>query len=195
MRFEKTSRNTLYAGSLNVDPDARGLGLGDEMMLKALKVEAEKNILEATVSPRISAGTAYVERVGFVINGIIANYHETGEPLFNIELDNEKNLSYQYRNEGKEIQVGEDEIKKQAWTNENLDHIIGGDVIVLVFDMKNDFEKMKTVMEKLLAAKDDDGNDIEGNNENKYIITRYFRDKSEPEKDVRYFVFEKVTIS
>ncbi len=27
--------------------------------------------------------------------------------------------------------------------------------------------------------------------ENKYMITRYFRDKSDTEKDIRYFVFEK----
>lgn len=194
VRFAKTERGSLYAGSFNVDPDARGLGIGDEMMDEALRTEALTSVIEATVSPRIPAGTAYVERVGFVIDGIIADYHRTGEPLFSIQIDNKKNESYAYRNEGKQDVISQDDMKKQCASLEMLEHLIGSESFVLRFDMKNDFDAMKKVMEELLIAKDDDGKDVEGQStQNKYRITRYFReDKRDEEKDVRYFVFERM---
>lgn len=192
VRFEKTDQGKLYAGSFNVYPDARSTGIGEEMMNRALKKEAQENILEATVSPRIPAGTAYVERVGFVVDGIIANYHETGEPLFNIELDNAKNLGYRYRNEGKELSISEEEIKAQVESSENLEDIIGKDVIVFKFDMLADFERMKETMGKMLIAKDDNGKNIKEGEENKYIITRYFKESKEKE-NVRYFVLERIS--
>lgn len=193
VRFEKTDRGTLYAGSFNVYPDARSTGIGDEMMGRALRKESESNILEATVSPRIPAGTAYVERTGFIIDGYIADYHQTGEPLFAIRLDNEQNKSYTYRNEGKEESIDEEHLKKQCWTHEDIKPLIGQESFVLKFDMKNDFERMKEVMQTLLVAKNDDLEKMESDNLTpRYVITRYFRgDKENKEQDVRYFVFEK----
>lgn len=191
--FKQIFPGRFYVGSFNVDPDARGLGIGNEIMELALMEEAKENILEATVSPRIPAGTAYVERVGFVINGLISNYQKTGKPFFSIELDKGKNLTYQYRNEGKESEIDEEMIKKRFSEQVDVDQLIGTDTFVLKFDMKNDFERMSATVEKLLLAKNDNGKDIsEELPENKYIITRYFRDKEEKEKDVRYFVFEKI---
>ncbi len=194
VRFQKTeSEKVLYAGSFNVDPEARGIGVGEEMMNRALVKEGKTHVLEATVSPRIIAGTCYVEKIGFVVDGIIADYHHTGESLFSIRLDGEQNKKYIYRNEGKENKIIEEQIKKQCFSQENIDPIIGAETIVLKFDMQNDFEKMKEAMRKLLIAKDDEGKDVPGQNvENKYIITRYFKDKEEKEKDIRYFVLEKI---
>lgn len=192
--FSPTERGTLYAGSFNVDPDARGLGIGDEMMERALKKESEENILEATVSPRLKAGTAYVERTGFVIDGMIADYHQTGEPLFTICLDNEKNPKYAYRNEGKSEPIDEEHLKKQCWTHEGIKPLVGQESFVLKFDMQNDFERMKKVMQELLVAKNDGMENTEGDKPvPKYVITRYFReDKENKERDTRYFVFEKI---
>jgi len=191
--FKQTFPGKLYAGSFNVDFDTRGLGIGNFMMERAIMEEAKENIIEATVSPRISAGTAYVERVGFVIDGIISNYQKTSEPLFSIELDNKKNLTYQYRNEGKEVEMSEDSIKGKVSAQVEAEQLIGAESFVLKFDMENDFENMKATMEKLLVAKDDNDEEIaEQTKENKYIITRYFKDKTQPGKDVRYFVFEAI---
>ncbi len=193
MAFRQMETGRVYASSFNVDFDARGLGIGDKMMEIAIVEEAKENVIEATVSPRIPAGTAYVERVGFIINGIISNYRDTGEPLFSIELDNKQNLNYQYRNEGKEVEIGEEAIKGKVSEQVEAKQLIGTESFVLKFDMENDFEKMKATMEKLLVAKDNDGKYVSAElAENKYIITRYFRDKSEKEKDMRYFVFEKI---
>ncbi len=194
MAFRQMETGRVYASSFNVDFDARGLGIGDKMMEIAIVEEAKENVIEATVSPRIPAGTAYVERVGFVINGIISNYRDTGEPLFSIELDNKKNPVYQYRNEGKEAAISEETIKKQAWEYDDIEPLIGNDTIVLKFDMQNDFERMRVTMEKLLIAKDDKGEEVVGQSkENKYVIMRYFKDKSkDKENDLRYFVFEKI---
>ena len=198
--FTPTQRGTLYAGSFNVDPDARGLGIGDEMMERALRKESEEHVLEATVSPRIPAGTAYVERTGFVIDGFIADYHQTGEPLFTIRLDNEQNKSYVYRNEGKQESIDEEHLKKQCWTHEDIMPLIGKESFVLKFDVKDDsdFERMKETMRKLLVSKKDDLEIAEGvDTESKYVITRYFRGKKEKNspagEEVRYFVFEKAT--
>jgi ribosomal protein S18 acetylase RimI-like enzyme len=199
MMFTLTDRGTLYAGSFNVDPDARGLGIGDEMMERALRKESETHVLEATVSPRIPAGTAYVERTGFVIDGYIANYHETGEPLFAIRLDNQQNEVYKYRNEGKSEPIDEEHLKNQCWTSKDIMPLIGQESFVLKFDMKDqdDFARMENSMKILLMAKDDEGKIVEGRNtKDKYVITRYFRDKKEKSspagEDARYFVFEKI---
>ncbi|MDD5396999.1 MAG: hypothetical protein PHW24_02985 [Candidatus Moranbacteria bacterium] len=193
LRFQKTGGDELYWGSFNTDTEVLGLGMGNELMNRALSFENERHVLIAAVSPRILVGTNYVEKNNHVIDGYVKNYHESGEPLFMIRANKKKNPAYQYRNEGKEIKISEEEIKRQVWTNENLDHIIGSETIVLGFDVKNDFEKMKTAMKRLLVAKDDNGNNVAGEPmENKYVVTRYFRDKNETEKDVRYFVFEKI---
>lgn len=193
MAFTRTKRGTLYFGSFNVDFEARGLKIGNMMMNLALVEEAKENILEATASPHILAGMAYVERMGFVIDGFIADYHEKGEPLFCIRADKAKNPAYQYRNEGKEVEMSEKAIKGKVSEQVEAEQLIGAESFVLKFDMENDFEKMKAMMEKLLIAKDDNGEEIAGQTkENKYIITRYFKDKTQPEKDVRYFVFEAI---
>jgi len=84
----ETGQNQLYAGSLNIYKDLKGLQIGKYLMQETLAKKAEDNIIKATVSPRLPAGCYYIEKVGFVVNG---------------ELNQEKNQSYQYRNEGKKI--------------------------------------------------------------------------------------------
>lgn len=193
IRFEPIDDETYYCGSFNVEKILRGLGLGDEMMVMAIKNEAEKKKIEATVSPRLQAGTCYVEKIGFVLDGYIADYHGTGEPLFSMKMDKEKNENYAYR-KGKENAINEEQIKKQCWTQENLNQMIGAETIVLKFDMENEFEKMHAAMQKLLVAKNDEGKNVKGQNmENKYAATRYFQeDKNDKNNQARYFVFEKI---
>lgn len=184
-----------YFGSFNVDSEARGLGVGEEMMNLALIEESQKNILEGHVPPQFEVGTCYVEKSGFVLDGYIADYHKTGEPLFSMYLDKKQNEKYFYRNEGKKNKINEEQIKKQCISIELLDAKIKTDEpIVLKFDMQNDFGKMHETMQKLLIAKDDSGQDVpEQNMENKYKITRYFsEDKKDKNNHTRYFVFEKI---
>ncbi len=195
LRLKKLDQSTYYWGSFNVDADARSIGVGNELMKRAILEEAREHVLIAAVSVRIPVGCSYVEDYGHVIDGFISDYHESGEPLFTIRLDNEKNPKYAYRNEGKDEPIDEEHLKNQCWTHEDIAPLLGQESFVLKFDMQNDFERMKKVMQELLVAKNDDMENTEGDNTtSKYIITRYFReDKEDKERDVRYFVFEKIS--
>lgn len=81
----------VYAGSFNVDPQYRGSAIGHETMRASLIKKVEEAVLDATVHPALSVGTVYVEQIGFVIDGVIENYHKTGEPFFHITADKDRN--------------------------------------------------------------------------------------------------------
>jgi len=189
VRFEKTEQGTLYAGSLNVSKDLRGLNIGNEMMQQALVAESEHNILEASASVKIPAGCAYIEKVGFVADGIIENYHGSNEDLFNISLDKNKNPNYRFRNEGKQKPINQEDIKVLAINTADIDKYIGDPVIVLSFDWEKDIDLYQDALRKLLIKKDERGHNLE-EKENKYVVTRYFQDKAQ-KGDVRYLVLEK----
>lgn len=189
VRFEKTKHETLYAGSFNVSKDLRGLNIGTEMMEQALMTESQKNILEASASIKIPAGCAYIEKVGFVADGIIENYHNSGEDLFNIRLDKRANSNYRLRNEAKESLISREDLKNLVIANQDLEKCLGDPTIVLSFDLKTEFTAYQSALSKLLAKKDDLGNELEDTAE-KYTLTRYFQDKDKS-GDVRILVFEK----
>lgn len=200
IRFEATDHGTMYAGSFNVKTELRGVDVGNEMIERTLiKESREKNnekypILEGTVSPRIPVGTAYVEKVGFVIDGLIANYHETHEPLFTLQLDNNRNPEYAWRNEGKaaEKKTTAEQLQAQYQKYADISALIGQKQLVLRYDLATDFDQMMADMQQLLLLKDDQMQSLPNQfTENKYRITRYFIDKSQSGQDVRYFALEK----
>ncbi|MDP2812209.1 MAG: GNAT family N-acetyltransferase, partial [bacterium] len=193
VRFKEIALGQLYAGSLNIHSELRGLKVGEALMTETIDKEAEQNILQATASPRIQALSYYVERLGFVIDGIIENYHGTGEPLLTISCDRANNKKYNFRNEGKDIQLGFNEIKKQAQEVSKLDSLIGQDSIILAFDIQRNFEAYNEAMKKLLPVKADHGSSSTKKNEGvKYKITRCLKDVGTEDGDLRYFVFEKI---
>ncbi|MFA5131513.1 MAG: GNAT family N-acetyltransferase [Patescibacteria group bacterium] len=191
VRFEKTDRSTVYAGSFNVSKDLRGLAIGNDLMEKALMREGDDNVLEATASIKIPAGCSYVEKIGFVANGIIENYHQTGESLYNIKLDKENNSNYTLRPEGKDGPLTISELKMAAQSCVELKDLIGRETFVLRFDLNSEMADYQKTLSELLPKVDDEGRELEAK-KGKYTLTRYFYDKDEePQGNIRYLAFEK----
>ncbi|MFA7208809.1 MAG: GNAT family N-acetyltransferase [Parcubacteria group bacterium] len=196
MKFARLGENELFASSFGVSKDLHGLKIGTEMLEKIIQDKAKKNVIRATTSPRIAVGTAYVEKYGFVIDGIVPDLQGTGEPVINITLDQKANKDYSFRDEGKEKEDARSypELAAMAQDYGNLDALIGDETIVLRFDVQKDFFGFQEALKKLLPEKDSGGKIIGNQNlENKYVATRYFQDKSQKDADVRYLVFEKNT--
>jgi len=190
IRFEPTEENKFYVGSLNIAKDLRGLNVGDNLMSASIAREAETNVLEATASPRISAGCNYIDKLGFVVTGIISNYHQTGEPLFTIELNKERNSQFVYKKDYIELE----EIKSQVQDYRNIDRLIGKKTIILKFDVDKEFDEYQQILNRLLIMMHDVGQPVDSQSgKDKYIITRYFPDQDKSEKrNLRYLVFEKI---
>lgn len=190
VRFEPTKNNNLYVGSLNVIKDLRGLNIGNSLMDESIVREAENNVLEATASPRIPAACNYIDKLGFVATGIISSYHQTGEPLFTIELDKTKNLEFVYKKDSIKLE----QIKLQAQDYNNIDQLLGQETIVLKFDVDREFNQYQQVLDKLLIKMDDVDKPIDSQSgKDKYIITRYFPEQEKTEgANIRYLVFEKI---
>lgn len=181
VRFEKTDHGNVYAGSFNVSKDLRGLSVGNSLMEKALIEEGGKNNLEAAASIKISAACSYIEKVGFVADGLIDSYHGTGEKMFSIKLDNEFNKGLKTK------KLSEAELQAKASDYKKINEILGESVIVLKFDLVSQMKDYEEALRLLLAKTDDK---LIKEEDNKYLLTRYFQDKNVL-GDVRYLVFEK----
>ncbi|EKE10881.1 MAG: hypothetical protein ACD_15C00188G0001, partial [uncultured bacterium] len=191
MKFKKLAEGELFASSFGVSKDLHGLKIGTEMLEKIIWEKAEENIIHATTSPRIAVGTAYVEKIGFVIDGFDDDFQHTGEPAISITIDRKSNKGYHQRDENKDFAKQKDypRIISGADSLENLDGLIGNRTIILRFDMRNGFDRFRLAMKKLLPKKgvNDPGRDVV----TKYIATRYFQNKKEA-GDIRYLVYEKI---
>ncbi len=181
VRFEKTDHDNIYAGSFNVSKDLRGLSIGNVLMEKALMAEGNKNVLEAAVSIKIPAGCSYVEKVGFIADAIIDSYHGSGEKMFSIKLD--KNLNQRLNTKN----LSEDSLKKLIINKKEIKESLGEPVVVLKFDLVSEMSEYEKALSLFLAESDDQ---LVKKEEDKYLLTRYFKDKNLP-GDVRYLVFEK----
>ncbi len=192
IRFEPTIENKLYVGSLNIVKDLRGLNVGDNLMDASIEREAKASVLEATASPRISAGCNYIDKLGFVATGIIPNYHQTSEPLFTIELNKARNSQFVYKKDDIKLE----QIKSQVQNYNNIDRLLGQETIVLKFDVDKEFDEYQKVLNKLLIKMDDVNQPVDSQSgKDKYIITRYFPDQEKSEKgNIRYLVFEKINL-
>ncbi|MDD4611224.1 MAG: hypothetical protein PHU73_04725, partial [Patescibacteria group bacterium] len=178
LRFEKIDDNNVIFGSFNIFKDLHGLKIAEQTLLEIVKEKVKEKNIRATVSPRIRIGTCYIEKTGFVGTGYIPNYHQTGEPLIEIEIDEEKNSRFEYRRaneEGKMLNSPKDIISQ--W--QNNDYQTGQETIILKYNFKNpeEFQEYHEAMQKLLGEK-------------KYVLTRYFQDVKE-KGDIRYLVLEK----
>ena len=191
VRFEKKMDETIHAGSFNVSKDLRGLSIGNEMMEKALIMEGVDNVLEATASIKIPVGCSYVEKIGFVAEGVINDYHGTGESLFTIRLDSAANKKYVLRSEGGNISPTLKDLQSEARKSGELDKLMGRESIILRFDLKTEMADYEKALNRLLPKADDNGQLLESKKD-KYTLTRYFYDKEEdPKASIRYLAFEK----
>jgi hypothetical protein len=195
-RFLPSGAGIKYFGSVNLEPELHGVGMGNALIEVAIEEEGRDTILEAVTAPQLKVGTDYVEKTGFVIDGLIADYHHTGELIFAIRRDPGKNQDYRFRNEYKpeDRQATWKDIKWMYQEYEDINELVGSNPIILRYDISADMDKMKQELSQLLPVKDDDLKDIEERgNQPKYIATRYVRDRDEKERDVRYLVLEKVS--
>lgn len=168
-------RGHRYAGSFNVNPAYRGSGIGEAMLENALKKEAEKCVLDATVYDQLAVGTNYIEKQGFTIVGAHEDFHGTGETHFKIQWDNKKNATLETRTD-------------QQWSHENIakkykeystswvEQFEAGQKVVIA---KHSAEKDRFDVRQMVMTLTNNG----------YEGTRYFID---PENsDLRYYVFER----
>lgn len=182
LRFEKIDEDTVYTGSLNIFKELRGLKIAEQSLLEIIREKGKEKNVRATVSPRIQAGTCYIEKIGFVGTGYELDYHQTGEPMIEIEINQEKNSQYAYRQadeQGKMLKTAQDIMAE--WQGNTFED--GQENIILKYDFSNsrEFQEYHQTMQKLLGS-------------GEYAMTRYFRDAKE-KGDAGYMVLEKTVQS
>jgi ribosomal protein S18 acetylase RimI-like enzyme len=188
LRFEpilgkhgKTVPGHKYAGSFNVDPQYRGSAIGEAMLVNALDKEAEKSILEATVSPKIAVGTDYVEKRGFSITNVLPNYENSGETFFEITLDKEGNTFFHTKDDRLYPKERLRDMYQSYFADKTVKDIVGTkedippDVIVQSFDVDRELPELLDSTEFLIRSG--------------YVGTRYFADAKN--RNQRYYVFER----
>ncbi len=85
IRFDDLPNGNLYAGSLNVRPEARGSAIGSAMLGNALYEKGKDHTIEAVVYKKNPMLKRYLSDFGFKIIGEIPNYHGTGELFYQLE--------------------------------------------------------------------------------------------------------------
>lgn len=95
-RFEKQGiskdgKTIKYAGSFNIDTDYRDAKIGDVFYQVTLEREGKDSIIEAMVDPEVPVSSFYVERYGFVIDGVA---EISGKPFLRMRRDVETNASF-----------------------------------------------------------------------------------------------------
>jgi N-acetylglutamate synthase-like GNAT family acetyltransferase len=75
IRFDKQPNGNLYAGSLNVRPEARSSQIGMALLRATLDKKAETHNIEAVAHSKLPMLKHYTEDFGFEITGELPNYH------------------------------------------------------------------------------------------------------------------------
>lgn len=87
IRFEGLSNGNLYAGSLNVRPEIKGLSLGSAMLQVTLEREGVAHTVEAIAFLNNPMLHNYIEKFGFVASGVDPNYKGSGETFLHLRRD------------------------------------------------------------------------------------------------------------
>jgi hypothetical protein len=95
-RFEKRGvsedgKPRKYAGSFNIDSDYRDAKIGDIFYQVTLEQEGADSVIEAYVDPETPVSSFYVERYGYVIDGVT---EISGKPLLRMRRDLEANALF-----------------------------------------------------------------------------------------------------
>lgn len=85
MRFDQLENGNLYAGSLNVRPEARGSTIGSAMLKVTLDEKSKSHDIEAVAYEKNPMLKHYTREFGFEITGEIPNYHNTGALFFKLK--------------------------------------------------------------------------------------------------------------
>jgi len=90
MRFDELPNGNLYAGSLNVRPEARGSAIGSAMLKASLDREAQTRTIEAVVYEKNPMLKHYLKDFDFQIVDEIPDYEGTGQKFFKLERPAER---------------------------------------------------------------------------------------------------------
>ncbi len=160
----------VYLGSLNVNQDLRGSGIGENFLQETIAQLAEEKTVVAVVRSGVQAGTNYIEEQGFIGVG----YHEDVKTknhngLIDIETTREESLLGQ---RSKEDLITD---QQENFPGNPLDHL-GQDYILARFNTATQLEVIAQVNQELL-------------NNQGYRLIRYF--SLDPKGEERLYGFEK----
>ncbi|MDA1038230.1 MAG: GNAT family N-acetyltransferase [bacterium] len=181
LRFDKTDTpNHLYLGSVNVNPDMRGAGIGDAFLWKVVEEKAKDNTMELHAEPDSTVSTSYTEKYGFVITGVDVVKTERivdekkvpiDVPLLRMYRSDQENETYKGRSESFSME----RIRKVAEGGQGLPE----DMVARVFDISKGEEEMLDFVRTVTA-------------EGKFV-TRYFYDQTDPNR--RYLLAEPAQVA
>jgi hypothetical protein len=98
IRSERLSTDEVYAGSANVAKEYQKSAIGDALFASSLDEDAKENIVYGNAHIDSHIGMTYVERYGFVIDGIEEVETESGIDYgFKIVRDDSVNPNYRSR--------------------------------------------------------------------------------------------------
>ncbi len=86
MRFDLLPNGNYYAGSLNGRNEIHGLALGGSLLKELLKRKSQEHNIEAVVYEQNPMLDRYLNEFGFKVAGEIANYKNTGQKFYKLEV-------------------------------------------------------------------------------------------------------------
>lgn len=110
MRFDELPSGDLYAGSLNVNPAIRGSAIGEAFLSASLDQASQERTVRADFFPQVDAGMMYIDRIGWVIDGVESIQLEDGSKIERCamarNLETSQNLLARNSNITKEYLIG-----------------------------------------------------------------------------------------
>ncbi len=178
LRFEKMEDGSLYAGSLSLHKDIKGLD-GGRFVNESLLRESRSNDIKAIVGIDKKTLPFYTAELGFEVDGYVENYKNSGESFFTIRLPRKNNpgRSTEEKSEYKKL-------TRTARDFKDIDSLIESqkDEIVLRIDK----DQLQETVRKILVPKNDKLKNIKSSNKG-YKIVWYSRIGKE-----RILIFEKI---
>lgn len=96
MRLDRQEDGSLYAGSLNIQPDIRNSKMGKPFLSQVLEGVPEDSPVHATAYPKLEITPCYIGSLGFVASGIVENYEGSDKDFFQMTYDRRVNGKYKY---------------------------------------------------------------------------------------------------
>lgn len=168
LRIDDLGNGKKYFGSFNALPNLKGFAIGTALLEKVLEKEGKNSTIEAVCAPKEHISSVYVDRFGFVINGVHIDYNDTGEPI--LKIKREENTRHYYSDYNKE------EITREHKLNFSGNKYKEGEKFIVLKFKKNSPELI-SVIDKLT-------------NNGEYIISKYLFE-GDGDEEV-YCAFEKM---
>lgn len=169
LRIDDLPGGDKYFGSFNALDSVKGGNMGEALLSKVLETEGRNSNIKAICVPQEDVFAWYINKHGFIANGIIMDYERTGQPFAKIERKKDRK-DYYFSN------LSEEKIIKQHNESFFENQYQYEDRIVLKFD-KSEPELMNEEIYNLTEQK-------------KYIISRCVG-KIVNDKKYLYICFEK----